>query len=117
MDTTSIVKQEVESFFHLPPGSIDTKTRKREIKTARQLAQYFAYTLNGATSTEVGRQVGGQDHATILHAKRVIETAISRDHRGRIIDAEICKAVDRLRIRITARIDQAGGWMDKIPQL
>ena len=116
MDTTQIVKETVEDFFHLPPGSIDQKTRKREIVLARQITQYFAYTLNGDSLSKVGIDTGGCDHATVIYSCKKIRNMISRDHRNRIVDTEICKAVDRLRIRITAKIDQAGGWMDKIPQ-
>lgn len=58
----------VEKYFELPYGSVQIKTRKREIVQARQIAMYFAKSLTKSSLATIGSQIGGKDHATVLHA-------------------------------------------------
>lgn len=51
---------------------LDTKTRKREIVTARQIAMYFSKQYTTASLAVIGREIGGKDHATVLHACKTI---------------------------------------------
>jgi chromosomal replication initiator protein len=49
-----------------------SKTRKREIVQARQLAMYFSKKLTKASLATIGLHCGNKDHATVLHACRTV---------------------------------------------
>lgn len=51
---------------------INSKTRKREIVQARQLAMYFSKKHTRSSLANIGLQCGNKDHATVLHACKVI---------------------------------------------
>ncbi|CAG0911392.1 unnamed protein product, partial [Cyprideis torosa] len=48
--------------------TLQSKTRKRHIVQARQLAMYFAKRMTKASLASIGSQIGSRDHATVLHA-------------------------------------------------
>ena len=45
-----------------------SQTRKREIVQARQIAMYLSRTLTNTSLDSIGSQIGGKNHATVLHA-------------------------------------------------
>lgn len=47
-------------------------TRKREIVQARQIAMLLSYRVTKASLATIGDEIGGKDHATVLHAKKTI---------------------------------------------
>ncbi|MCX6270534.1 MAG: chromosomal replication initiator protein DnaA, partial [Bacteroidetes bacterium] len=59
-------------YFNLPLESINSKTRKREIVQARQLAMYFAKKHTKSSLATIGLHCGNKDHATVLHACRTV---------------------------------------------
>ncbi len=69
----------VSDYFEIDTAVLQSKTRKRNIAQARQLAMYFAkkYTKNSLAS--IGSQIGGRDHATVLHACKTIDNLIETD--------------------------------------
>ncbi len=80
------IKQIVCRHEHINLAILDTKTRKREIVTARQIAMYFAKQYTTASLTTIGEQIGGKDHATVLHACKTIENLsdTERQFRGKL---------------------------------
>jgi chromosomal replication initiator protein len=60
---------------------LDSKTRKREIVLARQIAMYFSKNLVIPTPSlsTIGGQIGNKDHATVLHACKTIHNLITTD--------------------------------------
>jgi chromosomal replication initiator protein len=47
--------------------------RARNIARPRQVAMYLAKMLTSLSYPEIGRQFGGRDHTTVMHAVRAIE--------------------------------------------
>ena len=66
-------------YFNMDPQLLQTKTRKREIVLARQLAMYFAKNLTNASLQSIGAQIGGRDHSTVLHACKTVADLIQTD--------------------------------------
>ena len=54
--------------------------RARNIARPRQVAMYLAKTLTSLSYPEIGRQFGGRDHTTVMHAVRSIEGLIATDN-------------------------------------
>jgi chromosomal replication initiator protein len=67
------------NYFDVPVDSLQSKTRKREIVQARQVAKYFSKTLTKSSLATIGSQIGGKDHATVLHACKTVNNLVETD--------------------------------------
>jgi chromosomal replication initiator protein len=56
-----------------------SKTRKRHIVQARQLAMFFAKKYTKSSLASIGSQIGDRDHATVLHACKTIDNLLETD--------------------------------------
>jgi chromosomal replication initiator protein len=59
--------------------TLQSKTRKRHIVQARQLAMYFSKKMTKASLASIGSQIGKRDHATVLHACKTVDNLASTD--------------------------------------
>lgn len=59
--------------FDMEPSNIHTKSRKREVVQTRQVAMYLARKHTNSSSAKIGRLIGGKDHATVLHACKIVK--------------------------------------------
>ncbi|MDR3350615.1 MAG: chromosomal replication initiator protein DnaA [Prevotellaceae bacterium] len=62
------IQKAVCGYFNLTPESMLSKSRKREIVQARQIAMYLSRNMTKDSLASIGAQIGGKDHATVLHA-------------------------------------------------
>ena len=95
-DLTGAMKSDIATtvicnYFNIPVEQIQSKTRKREIVQARQVAMFFSKTLTKSSLATIGSQIGGKDHATVLHACKTVNNLIETDKRFRIQVDEIEK--------------------------
>jgi len=67
-------------YFNITRDQMLSKTRKRQIVQARQIAMYECRNLvqNCSLST-IGAELGGKDHATVLHACNTVQDLMSTD--------------------------------------
>ncbi|MDR0661480.1 MAG: chromosomal replication initiator protein DnaA [Prevotellaceae bacterium] len=93
------IQKSVCSYFGLSTEAMTSKTRKREIVQARQIAMYFCRSLTKTSLASIGAQIGGKDHATVLHACKTVEDLVETDKLFRQHVTEIEK-----RIRINANL-------------
>ena len=52
---------------------IHTKSRKREVVQARQIAMFLAKSYTDFSTAKIGALIGHKDHATVLHACKTIK--------------------------------------------
>lgn len=83
------ISKVVCDYFKLPVTQLQTKTRKREIVQARQLAMYFSKSLTKESLASIGLQIGNKDHATVLHACKTVSNLIDTDKNFRLSANEI----------------------------
>ena len=78
--TIDKVQRTVCEYFRITRDELVSKTRKRQIVQARQIAMYMSRTLiaNCSLST-IGSEIGGKDHATVLHACTTVTDLMSTD--------------------------------------
>jgi len=69
----------VGKFYNVSNIYTQIKSRKREYVYARQIAMYLISKYSTATLEKIGAQFAGKDHATVLHAKKVINNLIDTD--------------------------------------
>lgn len=77
------IQKVVCDYFDMPIELLKSKTRKREIVQARQLAMYFSKQLTKNSLASIGAQCGNKDHATVLHACRTVNNLSETDKRFR----------------------------------
>lgn len=84
------IQKVVCDYFGMPVGLIASKTRKREIVQARQIAMYFAKQMTKSSLSSIGSRIGGKDHATVLHACKTVNNLIETDKRfkGFVVDIQ-----------------------------
>jgi chromosomal replication initiator protein len=75
------IQKVVSDYFDLPIELLKSKTRKREVVQARQIAMYFSKNLTKASLANIGLHCGGKDHATVLHACRTVNNLMETDKR------------------------------------
>jgi len=75
------IQKVVCDYFGLPGDVLHTKTRKREIVQARQIAMYFSKSMTKSSLSTIGSLIGGKDHATVLHACKAVNNLIDTDKR------------------------------------
>lgn len=87
------IQKVICDYFGLSSDAIHSKTRKREIVQARQLAMYFAKKHTKSSLATIGLQCGNKDHATVLHACRTVNNLIETDKQFRIYVEELDKKI------------------------
>jgi chromosomal replication initiator protein len=85
------IQKVVCDYFNLPLEAINSKTRKREIVQARQLAMFFSKKHTKSSLATIGLHCGNKDHATVLHACRTVNNLLETDKRFRVYVEEIDK--------------------------
>ncbi|NPA36866.1 MAG: chromosomal replication initiator protein DnaA [Chlorobi bacterium] len=73
------ISKTVCDYYGLEMGTFQSKTRKREIVQARQIAMYFSKTLTNSSLASIGSKIGNKDHATVLHACKTINNLMETD--------------------------------------
>jgi chromosomal replication initiator protein len=87
------IQKVVCDYFNISLDVINSKTRKREIVQARQLAMYFAKKHTKASLATIGLHCGNKDHATVLHACRTVNNLIDTDKQFRIYVEDLDKKI------------------------
>jgi chromosomal replication initiator protein len=78
------IQKVVCDYFSLPVEAINSKTRKREIVQARQLAMFFSKKHTKNSLATIGIHCGNKDHATVLHAVKTINNLMETDKQFRV---------------------------------
>lgn len=95
--TIEDIIEKVCKHFELEPTSIHSKSRKREIVQVRQIAMYLAKKHTDASSSRIGQLIGNRDHATVLHACKIVKDQFEVDKSFR---TEVEEIETELRKRI-----------------
>ena len=87
------IQKVVCDYFNISLDIINSKTRKREIVQARQLAMFFSKKHTKASLATIGLHCGNKDHATVLHACRTVNNLIDTDKQFRIYVEDLDKKI------------------------
>lgn len=88
------IQKVVSDYFEMDVATLQSKTRKRHIVQARQLAMFFAKKFTKASLASIGSQIGKRDHATVLHACKTVDNLAETDKQFR-------KYIDDLTKKLT----------------
>ncbi len=73
------IQRAAAQHFDIPVDSLKAKTRVSRVVLARQVAIHLARNLTDLSLVQIGKQFGGRDHSTILHACKKIERESEAD--------------------------------------
>jgi chromosomal replication initiator protein len=87
------IQETVGARFHIKISDLKSRRRSKTLVHPRQIAMYLCRELTDSSYPEIGRQFGGKDHTTIIHAcKQVIKAKDS--------DSALSATLDSLREQI-----------------
>ena len=78
------------------------KSRIMEVALARQLSMYLSKELTNASLVNIGSQIGGRDHSTVIHACKNIENKMFNDN-------EFKKRVNLIKINLSDKKENYKG--------
>ncbi len=70
----------VADFYKLDPETLQGKRRDRPIALARQVAMYLIREETQCAWTEIGRELGGKDHSTVVHGYKKIAADVEANY-------------------------------------
>jgi chromosomal replication initiator protein len=73
------IQRAVSQHFDIPIETLKAKTRISRVVRARQVAIYITRELTDISLVQIGKNFGGRDHSTILHACKKIERELEND--------------------------------------
>ncbi len=91
--TVSEIQLATCEHFGLSTEELLSSARTQRIAWPRQLAMYLARELTGESLPAIGRDFGGRDHTTVLHACRRTSARIVSDDASREAVQKLCRAL------------------------
>jgi len=91
------IQEAVSERFGMTINELCSAKRSQAIAYPRQVAMYLSRALTDSSLPKIGKEFGGRDHTTVMHANAKIEGMIRED-----------RSVYNLVQELTARIKQAG---------
>jgi chromosomal replication initiator protein len=91
------IQETVSERFGMTINELCSPKRSQAIAYPRQVAMYLSRALTDSSLPKIGKEFGGRDHTTVMHANAKIEGMIRED-----------RSVYNLVQELTARIKQAG---------
>jgi len=90
--TTDQIQKTVSEHFALKVSDMKAKKRTKEIAQPRQIAMYLSKQLTNLSLSDIGKNFGGKDHATVIYACKQIEEKRAKDEAfNRMIESLIRK--------------------------
>ena len=79
VQTVERIRDTVCEYFSLTVDAISTRSRKRELVQARQIAMYLSKQMTNNSLASIGNLIGQRDHATVLHACKIVSDLMEFD--------------------------------------
>ena len=86
--------EKVCEHFKFEESTLHSKSRKRDVVQARQVAMYLAKKHTDISASKIGHLIGNRDHATVLHACKNIKDQMAVD---KTFSAEIAEIETSLK--------------------
>ena len=77
--SVDVIQKRVSAHYGVRVSEMFSARRARNIARPRQIAMYLAKNLTSLSYPEIGRQFGGRDHTTVMHAVKTIENLMKSD--------------------------------------
>ncbi|GAF36844.1 chromosomal replication initiator protein DnaA [Lentilactobacillus farraginis DSM 18382 = JCM 14108] len=88
------IQNKVASYFHVTISDLKGKKRMKSIVIPRQIAMYLSREMTNNSLPKIGKEFGGKDHTTVIHACDKIAEVIK-------IDADIRKEISDIKTALS----------------
>jgi chromosomal replication initiator protein len=90
--TTDHIQKIVSEHFAIKLSDMKAKKRTKEVALPRQIAMYLSKQLTSLSLSDIGKNFGGKDHATVIYAcKQVEEKKAKEESFNRMIESLVRK--------------------------
>jgi chromosomal replication initiator protein len=93
--TVAEVLEAVCRYYSVDPNMLRGKQRSREIVWPRQVAMYLMREETNASLLQIGTELGGRDHTTIMHGWEKVHAEIGNNERVRREIAAVLQSLQR----------------------
>lgn len=93
--TPEAVIDEVSRYYDVPVDKIKGDKRTSDIVLPRQIAMYIIREKTNLSLPEIGKELGGKNHTTVLHSIKKIEESIKQDPQIAKIIAELVENIKK----------------------
>ena len=73
------IQKAVANHYSITPEDLKSKSRKKELVVARQVAMYFSKQYTNHSLKSIGHYFGGRDHSTVIHALQAVSNALDTE--------------------------------------
>ena len=73
------VVKKVAEYYQINPEDIYKKTRRKEVVFPRQIIMYILREDFGISFPQIGEELGGRDHTTVIHSCEKISESLKKD--------------------------------------
>ena len=91
--TINAIKAEVAEYYGITIKDMDSSKRSRNLVVPRQVAMYLCKEMTDNSLPQIGKEFGGRDHTTVLHACKKINGNMT----------EMQETIDKLMMLISSR--------------
>ncbi len=93
--TPSTIIDQVSRYFNISIEDIKSDKRRSDIVFARQMTMYIIREMTGLSLPEIGKEMGGKNHTTVLYSIRKLEEAMKQDPKTAKIAAELIENIKK----------------------
>lgn len=80
------IQQKVCKYYQISLADLKGKKRVRQIVLPRQIAMYLSRELTSTSLPKIGKEFGGKDHTTVIHAHEKIKKALNEENDSELRD-------------------------------
>ena len=73
------IQKTVANHYGIASDDLKSKSRKKELVVARQVAMYFSKQYTNHSLKSIGHYFGGRDHSTVIHALQAVSNALDTE--------------------------------------
>ena len=73
------IKNVICEHYGISEDELCSRSRKRPVAYIRQLAIYLASKYTDLSTVQIGKQIGGRNHATVIHSVNQIKNLLDVD--------------------------------------
>ena len=77
--TVDDIVETVCTHYNVTPAQVNSKSRRRDYVTARQVSMFFAQKYTKMPASRIGKLVGNRDHSTVIHSCEKVEQRMRVD--------------------------------------
>lgn len=77
--TVDDIVEKVCAHFNVSTTAVNSRSRKQDIVTARQVSMYLAQKFTKMPASRIGKLVGNRDHSTVIHSCSQVEKRLQID--------------------------------------